>query len=155
MQTLTIRADEALISQIVAISKALANTTNQKLIIDDGYADELNARADEALNDKPRRAKSADYAMVIEYKPKFERELKIIFDFIAKDSLSRAREFRNELIAKIERTAQTPFICRKSINFNDESIRDLIFKSYVIPYLIDDEVIYVLGIYKANEWQAS
>lgn len=93
--------------------------------------------------------------MVIEYKPKFERELKIIFDFIAKDSLSRAREFRNELIAKIERTAQTPFICRKSINFNDESIRDLIFKGYVIPYLIDNEVIYVLGIYKANEWQAS
>nr|DAX97000.1 MAG TPA: ParE toxin of type II toxin-antitoxin system, parDE [Caudoviricetes sp.] len=92
--------------------------------------------------------------MVIKYKPKFERELKIIFDFIAKDSLSRAREFRNELIAKIERTAQTPFICRKSINFNDESIRDLIFKGYVIPYLIDDEVIYILGIYKANEWQA-
>lgn len=93
--------------------------------------------------------------MVIEYKPKFERELKTIFDFIAKDSLNRAREFRNELIAKIERTAQTPFICRKSINFNDESIRDLIFKSYVIPYLIDDEVIYMLGIYKANEWEAS
>ena len=92
--------------------------------------------------------------MVIKYKPKFERELKIIFDFIAKDSLSRAREFRNELIAKRERTAQTPFICRKSINFNDESIRDLIFKGYVIPYLIDDEVIYILGIYKANEWQA-
>ena len=91
--------------------------------------------------------------MVIKYKPKFERELKMIFDFIAEDSLSRAREFRNELIAKIERTAQTPFICRKSINFNDESIRDLIFKGYVIPYLIDDEVIYVLGIYKANEWE--
>ncbi|WP_103649876.1 hypothetical protein [Campylobacter concisus] len=52
MQTLTIRADEALISQIVAISKALANTTNQKLIIDDGYADELNARADEAKQGK-------------------------------------------------------------------------------------------------------
>ena len=93
--------------------------------------------------------------MVIKYKPKFERELKMIFDFIAKDSLNRAREFRNELIEKIERIAQTPFICRKSINFNDESIRDLIFKGYVIPYLIDDEVIYVLGIYKANEWQAS
>ena len=52
MQTLTIKADEALINQIVAISKALANTTNQKLIIDDGYADELNARADEALQGK-------------------------------------------------------------------------------------------------------
>ena len=52
MQTLTIQADETLISQIVAISKALANTTNQELIIDDGYADELNARADEALQGK-------------------------------------------------------------------------------------------------------
>ena len=52
MQTLTIRADETLISQIVTISKALADTTNQKLIIDDGYADELNARADEALQGK-------------------------------------------------------------------------------------------------------
>lgn len=52
MQTLTIQADEALISQIVAISKALANTTNQKLIIDDGYADELNARANEAERGK-------------------------------------------------------------------------------------------------------
>ena len=52
MQTLTLQADEALISQIVAISKALANTTNQKLIIDDGYTDELNARAYEALQGK-------------------------------------------------------------------------------------------------------
>ena len=37
MQTLTIQADEELISQIVAISKALANTTNQKLIIGEDY----------------------------------------------------------------------------------------------------------------------
>ena len=37
MQTLTIQADETLISQIVAISKALADTTNQKLIIDEDY----------------------------------------------------------------------------------------------------------------------
>ena len=90
--------------------------------------------------------------MVIRRTARFNLELKAVFNFIAKDSLNKAREFRNELITKIERTAQTPFICRKSINFNDESIRDLIFKSYVIPYLIDDEVIYVLGIYKANEW---
>ena len=92
--------------------------------------------------------------MVIRRTARFNLELKAVFDFIAKDSPSRAREFRNELIAKIEHTAQTPFICRKSINFNDDEIRDLIFKGYVIPYLVDDEVIYVLGIYKANEWQA-
>ena len=92
--------------------------------------------------------------MVIKYKPKFERELKAVFDFIAKDSLNSAREFRNELIAKIERVSQMPLICRKSINFDDESIRDLIFKSYVIPFAIKDDAIFILGIYKANEWQA-
>ena len=92
--------------------------------------------------------------MVIRRTARFNRELKAVFDFIAKDNQDREREFRNELIAKIERTAQTPFICRNSINFNDDEIRDLIFKGYVIPYLVDDEVIYVLGIYKANEWQA-
>ena len=92
--------------------------------------------------------------MVIRRTARFNFELKAVFDFIAKDNPNRAREFRNELIAKIERTAQTPFICRRSINFDDESIRDLIFKSYVIPYLIDDEVIYILGIYKADEWEA-
>ena len=90
---------------------------------------------------------------MIKYKPKFERELKAVFDFIAKDSLNSAREFRNELIAKIERVAQMPLICRKSINFDDESIRDLIFKSYVIPFAIKDDAIFILGIYKANEWQ--
>ena len=51
MHTLTIQADEALISQIVAISKALANTTNQRLIIEDSYADELDL-ADEAEQGK-------------------------------------------------------------------------------------------------------
>ena len=92
--------------------------------------------------------------MVIRRTARFKSELKAVFDFIAKDNPNRAREFRNELIAKIERTAQTPFICRKSINFNDDEVRDLIFKGYVIPYLVDDEIIYVLGIYKANEWEA-
>ena len=92
--------------------------------------------------------------MVIRRTARFNRELKAVFDFIAKDNPNRAREFKNELIAKIERAAQTPLICRKSINFDDEHVRDLIFKSYVIPYAIEDDVIYVLGIYGANKWQA-
>lgn len=53
--------------------------------------------------------------MVIRRTARFNRELKAVFDFIAKDNQDRAREFRNELIAKIERTAQTPFICLVSL----------------------------------------
>ena len=92
--------------------------------------------------------------MVIKRTARFNRELKTVFDFIAKDSPSRARDFRDKLIAKLQAISDSPLMYRKSASFDDERVRDLIFKSYVIPYAIEDDAIYVLGIYKANEWQA-
>ena len=46
-----------------------------------------------------------------------------------------------------------PHKFRKSIYFNDENIRDYIFKGYVIPYFIDTkhEKIVLLGIVKYRE----
>lgn len=55
MQTLTIRADETIINQLVAIGKILASSANKSFeTIEhaDAYAEELNARADEALQGK-------------------------------------------------------------------------------------------------------
>lgn len=92
--------------------------------------------------------------MVIKRTARFNRELKTVFDFIAKDSPSRARDFRDKLIAKLQAISDSPLMYRKSASFDDESIRDLIFKSYVIPFAIEDDAIYVLGIYGANKWQA-
>lgn len=92
--------------------------------------------------------------MVIKRTARFNRELKTVFDFIAKDSPSRARDFRDKLIAKLQAISDSPLMYRKSASFDDESIRDLIFKSYVIPYLIDKDAIKLLGIYGANKWQA-
>ncbi|WP_372618643.1 hypothetical protein [Aliarcobacter sp.] len=45
-----------------------------------------------------------------------------------------------------------PFKARQSIHFNDIFVRDLIFKGYTIPYLIDEDldVIVILDIFK---WQ--
>jgi len=68
--------------------------------------------------------------------------------FIAKDSIIRALEFENELSNKMSDIPLYPFKYRKSIYFNDESIRDFIFKGYVMPYLIKDETITILGITK-------
>ncbi|EAK5974251.1 type II toxin-antitoxin system RelE/ParE family toxin, partial [Campylobacter jejuni] len=47
-----------------------------------------------------------------------------------------------------------PYKNRKSLSFDNENIRDLIFKGYVIPYLIDKSKneILILGIYKNNLW---
>jgi len=92
--------------------------------------------------------------MVIRRTARFNRELKAVFDFIAKDSPNRARDFRDKLIAKLQTISDSPLMYRKSVSFEDDRVRDLIFKSYVIPFAIEDGAIYVLGIYGANEWQA-
>ncbi len=89
---------------------------------------------------------------MIKQSKRFEEELKEITTFIAIDSLDRAMSFEDELKEKLEILVSNPYAFRKSTQFNDENIRDFIFKGYTIPYLVDDEVILILGIYKANEW---
>ncbi|MCZ6156858.1 type II toxin-antitoxin system RelE/ParE family toxin [Campylobacter ureolyticus] len=89
--------------------------------------------------------------LIIESK-RFTDELNSICDFIAKDSINRAITFQQELKSKLDNIAFMPYINRKSIKFNDKNIRDFIFKGYVIPYLIDDDKIVILGIYKRNLW---
>lgn len=47
-----------------------------------------------------------------------------------------------------------PYKFRQSNSFEDENIRDFIFKGYIIPYKINtqkDKII-ILGIYKENKW---
>jgi plasmid stabilization system protein ParE len=90
--------------------------------------------------------------MVIKQLPDFQKELDDILDYIAKDSLQRAIYFNSQLQEKINSLAIMPFKCRRSIYFNDESIRDLIFKGYTITYHIDQNEIILLGIkkYKNN-----
>ena len=84
---------------------------------------------------------------------KFNNELKNILYFIAIDSKNRAKIFKNNLIQSIKNLIFMPYKCRKSIYFNDENIRDLIFKGYTIVYKIDTSknIIIVLGIKKYKE----
>ena len=84
---------------------------------------------------------------------KFNEELKEILCFIAKDSKKRAKEFKNELIVKIKDLEFMPFKFRQSIYFEDESIRDLVFKGYTIAYKIYkvEETIVIIGISKYQE----
>jgi len=81
---------------------------------------------------------------------KFNGELKNILFFIAQDSKTRAKNFKNELVKRIENLIFMPYKCRQSIFFEDENIRDLIFKGYVIVYKVDEknEIIFILGIKK-------
>lgn len=48
--------------------------------------------------------------MVIKRTARFNRELKAVFDFIAKDSPNRARDFRDKPIAKLQTISDSPLM---------------------------------------------
>jgi len=85
--------------------------------------------------------------------PRFNKEFKVILRFIALDSKTRAINFKNELISKVNDLPHMPYKYRKSYYFTDENIRDYVFKGYVIPYSvdIDKDTLSILGIVKYKE----
>ncbi|ADN09073.1 type II toxin-antitoxin system RelE/ParE family toxin [Sulfurimonas autotrophica] len=85
---------------------------------------------------------------------KYTTSLQEIMKFISFDSKNRALGFRNQLDKQISNIVNMPYKCRKSIYFDDEDIRDLIYKGYTIVYKVDEEksTITIAGIkkYKAE-----
>jgi plasmid stabilization system protein ParE len=81
----------------------------------------------------------------------FKDKLNNQIEFIAKDKPSAARKFKLELISRIKEIPQMPYLHRKSLFFDQENIRDLVFKGYVIVYKINENVIEVFGFAKYEE----
>ena len=93
--------------------------------------------------------------MQIVQSERFISELNQISDFIAQDSVDRATNFQSELLEHLKTISEQPYSCRKSQNFDDEKVRDFIFKKYVVPYFVGESEILLLGIYKKNLWKAN
>lgn len=91
--------------------------------------------------------------MKIIYTDRFSFEIKQIARFIAFDSESRANAFVDNVERACLNLVDMPYKCRKSFKFDDENVRDLIYKGYVVPYLVENECISILGIYKENAWE--
>ena len=91
--------------------------------------------------------------MKVIFTARYRHEIRQIARFIAFDSKARANAFVDGVERACYGVADMPYKCRKSLNFNDESVRDLVFKGYVVPYRIKGDYIYILGIYKENQWQ--
>jgi len=92
---------------------------------------------------------------MLEKSDRFKDELEAVIDFIAQDSIYRALDFYDELIAKINNIPENPYIHRKRESLNDDHIRELIYKGYTVPFEIDpkNKKIIVLGIFNQNLWQ--
>jgi len=89
--------------------------------------------------------------MHIAYLPTFKDRFNRQLEYIAKDNKTAAANFRNELKNLIDSLKNMPMRCRKSIFFDNENIRDLIFKGYVITYRISNDKLEVFGFTKYQE----
>lgn len=88
--------------------------------------------------------------MVIIYSKRFNERLEKILDFISLDSKERANTFAKKLKSKIKSLTFMPFKCRKNAVLNDQNVRDLIYKGYVIVFRINQDEIEILEIFKEN-----
>ena len=91
--------------------------------------------------------------MKIRYAPNFIQTLDRQVEYISKDKPSASRRFKNELLRECKSLTDNPYRSRKSIYYDDDSIRDLVFKGYTIIYEISDETISIFAITKYKEYE--
>ncbi len=75
--------------------------------------------------------------MTIKRTEKYQTELLSVLKNIANDKITASKKFKIDLNKQIKNIPNFPYKHRKSIYFNDENIRDMIFKKYTINYEID------------------
>jgi len=83
----------------------------------------------------------------------YQKELLEILKYIAGDKISASKKFHKELNKQIAKIPDFPYQHRKSIYFDDENIRDMIFMKYTINYEIDPEknTLFILSIFNRNK----
>lgn len=76
--------------------------------------------------------------MKLKFKTTFTDRLARQVSYISYDSPARARKFKNDLIKQIKKISKNPYSFRKSVYFEDEKIRELIFKGYCVVFRINE-----------------
>ncbi len=91
--------------------------------------------------------------MQIKLDEKFETNFNFILEYIAKDKISAAKDFRKKLLEQIKYLPNFPYKYRKSFYFDDDEVRDMVFKGYTIVYAIDldNNLIIILDIFNKNK----
>ena len=84
---------------------------------------------------------------------RFQINLLITLQHIAKDKVSASKNFQKELDKLINNIPNFPFKYRQSIYFNDKNIRDLIYNKHTINYEInlEENRIEILNIFNQNK----
>ena len=75
--------------------------------------------------------------MKILFTDDFKESLKEILKFIKQDSKDRAYNFRDSLKNEIMKIPERPYSYRENLTMKDTQVRDLIFKGYVVVFVIE------------------
>ena len=92
-------------------------------------------------------------SMRIKFQEEFLFELNDQVHYISKDKPIAARKFKNDLLKNIKKDLIQPFHFKKSRYFENENIRDYVFKGYVVVYEVDIErkIVFVFGFIKYKD----
>ena len=90
--------------------------------------------------------------MIILESERFRKELRAIALYIRAESPQNAVRFVELLKERIDTLVRSPYRYRRSIYFDDEQMRDMIYKGYTVVYEIDEEKdrIVLLSIFNRN-----
>jgi len=75
--------------------------------------------------------------MKIKVLKSFKDKLNQQIEYIARDKPHAARKFKTELLKRITEISRMPYKNRKSIFFDRNDIRDLVYKGYIVVYKIN------------------
>jgi plasmid stabilization system protein ParE len=91
--------------------------------------------------------------MQIKRHRKYVSNLFSILEYIAKDKVLASQKFKDDIDEKIENLINFPYRNRPSQYFEDENIRDMIFKGYTIVYEVkpQEDTIEILDIFNRNK----
>ncbi len=73
-------------------------------------------------------------------------DLQDIEDFIARDSILHAITFVDRIVESAETLSKTPHIGRIVPEFNRPDLREVIFRSYRIVYLLQNDAVFILRV---------
>ena len=83
--------------------------------------------------------------IIIEFKQKAEDDLQQIKEYISKNSIYYANKTVNEIINKTIYLEIFPYMGRKIPEYNNVNLRELIYKSYRIFYMVNSNI-HILNI---------
>ncbi|MFM1874646.1 MAG: hypothetical protein RL266_383 [Bacteroidota bacterium] len=86
--------------------------------------------------------------MKVELLDAFLDQLNDQVDYIARDKPNAARKFYDDILIEAMKLGEKPMLYRRSIYYDDDRYRDMVFKGYKVIFKIDEpkDTIFVIGL---------